>query len=177
MNKFSRRKLNYIDYIIVGFVAIGFILGFKDGLVRKIIGLIGFFVALFLAFEYSDKAGYLLLPLFSEDFELAKIVGGIFIFFFALFIVAILKRVFHPVDKVNRFVNQLLGGISGIVQMIYFLSGILILFAIFNLPSTKEREKSILYHPVYNVIPFTVNLIMGEKSKANEFLKDYINTK
>ncbi len=166
--------MNYIDYIIIGFIALGFILGFKDGLVRKIIGLIGLFLAIGLAFEFSDDAGVFLSSLFNGDLELATIIGGIFIFFSALLIVAILKRILHPVDKVNKFVNQLLGGISGAVQMLFFLSALLILFAIFNVPSETERNKSLLYKPVYKVVPFTVDLLMGENSKAKEFLNDYI---
>jgi len=169
--------LNFIDYIIIGFLTIGFILGFKDGLVRKIIGLIGFFVSIGLAFEFSDSAGKLLQPFFNNDFSLAKTIGGIFIFFLAILIVAILKRILHPVDKVNRFVNQFLGGISGLIQMVFFLSAITILFGIFNFPSQKDIEKSILYKPVHDVVPLTVDFLMGENSKAKEFLNEYIDNK
>lgn len=151
-------------------------MGFKDGLVRKIIGLVGFVAALFLAFQFSSRAGAILLPVFNQDFDLAQIVGGIIIFFLSLFVVAILKRVFHPVDKVSKFVNQLLGGISGTIQMVYFISGFLILIGIFNLPSPKDREKSLLYGPMYSVVPFTVNLVLGENSQAKEFLNNYIDT-
>lgn len=169
--------MNFVDYIIIAFLAIGFILGFKDGLVRKIIGLIGFFVSIGLAFELSDYAGLTLQPFFNNDFLLAKTIGGIAIFFIAIFVVAILKRVLHPVDKVNRFVNQLLGGISGLIQMVFFLSAIFILLGIFNFPTQKERENSLFYETVHNVVPFTVDILMGKDSKAREFLNEYIDEK
>jgi len=41
--------MNYIDYILIAIILIGFILGYKDGLVRKVIGLLGLVVAIFLA--------------------------------------------------------------------------------------------------------------------------------
>ncbi|RMD51571.1 MAG: CvpA family protein [Ignavibacteria bacterium] len=167
--------MNFVDYIILGFLLIGFILGYKDGLVRKIIGLLGFIVSIGLAFEFADTAGNFLQPFFNNDFALAKTIGGIIIFFVAILIVAILKRVLHPVDKVNRFVNQLLGGISGLVQMIFFVSAILILLAIFNFPSEKDRNESVLYSSVHDVIPMTVDLIMGKDSETKSFLNNYLD--
>ena len=41
--------MNYIDYILIVIVLIGFLLGFKDGLIRKIIGLIGLIAGIALA--------------------------------------------------------------------------------------------------------------------------------
>jgi len=49
--------LNYIDYIIILFLIVGFLLGFRDGLVRKIIGLIGLILGIVLAFEFAGMAG------------------------------------------------------------------------------------------------------------------------
>ena len=39
---YSEQKLTILDFIILIVVLIGFILGFKDGFVRKIIGFVGF---------------------------------------------------------------------------------------------------------------------------------------
>ncbi len=166
--------MNYVDYILLVFLVIGFVLGFKDGLVRKVIGLIGLVLALYLAFNFSDEGGALITPIFNGEKELASIVAGITIFFLTILIVSILKRILHPVDKVNRFMNQLLGGISGLIQMIYFLSGLLILLSIFNFPSQKIRKESYLYTPVYKVLPVTIDLILGENSSAKQFIDGYI---
>ena len=105
-------------YIII----IGFVLGYKDGLVRKIIGLLGFIIALGLAFELSGPTGKFFTPVFNNDEYLASTVCGIAIFFLTILIFSILKRIIHPVDKVNRFLNKFLGGLSGVFQILFFIN-------------------------------------------------------
>ncbi len=167
--------MNFLDYIIISIIIIGFILGYKDGLVRKIIGLIGFILAIGLSFEFSKPFGLLLTPIFNGEKNLAEIIGGILIFIFVIFVFAVLKRIIHPVDKVNRFVNQILGGISGVIQMVFFISAFLLFLSIFNFPSNAARSSSILYEDVYEVLPKTIDFVLGKNSKAKKFIENYIN--
>lgn len=166
--------MNYIDYIIIAVVLIGFLLGYKDGLVRKVIGILGLIIGVVLAFEFSEDAGEFLAPVFDNEVYLASIIGGIIIFLIVILIASIIKRVVHPVDKVNRFINQLLGGISGAIQMFFFLSGFLLFLNIFDFPAKETRDNSLMYDKVYQVIPVTVDLIIGDNSKSSTFIKDFI---
>jgi len=186
--------LNYLDIFIVAVLAIGFLLGFKDGLVRKIIGLIGLIVAFAVAFEFSDKAALIILPVFQDEY-FANIVAGILIFLIVILITSIIKRIVHPLDKTNRFINQFLGGVVGVIhktnrfinqflggvvgviQIVFFLSGFLLFLNIFNLPSKSSENKSILYSKVYNVIPNSIDFVIGHRSKATDFIKDFIENK
>ncbi len=168
--------MNYLDYIILGILFIGFILGYKDGLIRKIIGLIGLIIGIFVAIKFSKQAGILLAPAFNNEFYLSEIIGGITIFLLIIFISSIIKRLVHPADKVNKFLNQFLGGLTGIFQLIIFVSAFLLLLNIFQFPSEKDRDASILYSPVYNIVPKTIDLILGSRSDAKGFIEDYINS-
>jgi len=168
--------LNYLDIIFLIIVLIGFILGYKDGLVRKIIGLLGFIIAIGFAFELSPFAGKILTPLFNNDEYLAKFIGGITIFFLTILIFSILKRLIHPVDKVNRFLNKFLGGVSGVVQILFIISGFLLFLNIFRIPSTEDRDKSLIYSFTFNLVPWSIDFVMGTNSKVNSFLKENINT-
>ena len=49
--------MNPIDLVIIITVLVGFILGFKDGFVRKLIGLVGFGLAIVLAAFFKDDLG------------------------------------------------------------------------------------------------------------------------
>ncbi len=167
--------MNYVDFIILAIVFVGFVLGYKDGLVRKIIGLIGFVLAVGFAFEFSDKLGFILVPVFNDDSYLANLIAGIIIFFVTILFFSILKRVIHPVDKVNRFVNKFLGGISGGVQILFFISGFLLFLNIFGIPSEKTRKESLFYEKTFNIIPWSIDFIMGANSKVHNFIEDYIN--
>ena len=87
---------------------------------------------------------------------------------------SVLKRIIHPLDKVNRFMNQLLGGISGTMQILFFISGFLLFLNVFNVPNSEDKNSSLMYNSVYNVIPVTINLIIGEDSEALNLVKEFI---
>jgi membrane protein required for colicin V production len=166
--------LNYLDYIIIAIVLIGFILGFKDGLVRKLVGLVGLVAAVLLAYEFADSAGKLLAPLVNNELSLAKIISAILIFLFVIFIFAVIKRIVHPVDRVNMFLNQILGGMLGAVQIVFFLSGFLLFLNIFNYPGDADRDNSKLYVPTYKVVPETIDFFLGTQSELKKYIRERI---
>ncbi|MGE5401608.1 MAG: CvpA family protein [Ignavibacteriales bacterium] len=165
--------MNYLDYIIFGLIVIGFILGFKDGLVRKIIGLLGIFLGIFLAVKLSGKAGKLIAPLLDQELYLAEIAAGLIIFVLTVILASVVKRLVHPHDKVSKLANQILGGMTGIVQIVFFMSGIFLFLNIFKIPEKKVADNSFLYGSVYNVMPKTIDFMIGGK----DFVKDYIENK
>ncbi len=169
--------MNIFDIIIFAVVTVGFILGFKDGFVRKIIGLIGFGLAIFLAIKFSDFAGNFIEKLFGIEFYLSEIIGGVFIFLLMIFITSVLKRIVHPFDKINNLLNQIIGGVVGIIQILYFLSAVLFLLNVFNVPSKKVIDNSVFYGPVYNIIPSTIDLIKNYTPETKKIIKEYINDK
>lgn len=169
--------MNYIDYIIIAVVLIGFGLGFKDGLVRKVIGVLGLIAGILLAFSFSSEAGRFLAPIFDNEQNLAEIIGGILIFLIVLLIASIIKRIIHPADKVNKFINQILGGLAGAVQMIFFISGFLLFLNIFKVPNQSVRSGSLLYSKMYSVVPTAIDLIIGDKKTADQLINDIIEKK
>lgn len=169
--------MNYLDYIIIVVVLIGFLLGFKDGLVRKIIGLIGLIVGAILALEFSSKAGKYLTRFFNDDEYLSSLIAGITIFLIVILIATILKRIIHPFDKVNRALNQFLGGIIGAVQITFFLSALFLFLNIFSFPNAVQRKESLTYNFVLDLIPKTIDLVIGHRSKASDYIKRYIEKK
>ncbi len=166
--------MNYLDYIILVIVLIGFLLGFKDGLVRKIIGLVGLIAGIGIAFEFSGTLGKLIMPFFNNDEYLASLIAGIIIFFLVIVITSIVKRIVHPLDKVNKLINQIMGGIIGIIQIAFFISAFFLFLNIFSFPANSDRQNSTLYNPTLNLIPNFIDIIIGHRSKATNFLKEYI---
>ncbi len=166
--------MNYIDFILLGGLAVGFILGFKDGIIRKLIGLLGVVTGLFASFMLAETLGAILIGFFDNEKNLSNIIAGILIFFAVLALFSILKRVIHPADKINKFVNQFLGGIFGIIQMAYFLSGFLLFFHIFNLPPENIVKNSVSYETVYKLLPETIDFVLGDKNATQDYLKDFL---
>ncbi len=168
--------MNYIDFILLGGLGIGFILGFKDGIIRKLIGLLGFTAGIVAAFVWSDTLGNKLMGFFDNEINLSRVIAGILIFFVVLIIFSIIKRLAHPADKINKFVNQFLGGIFGVIQMAYFLSGFLLFFHIFSLPPENIADKSLTYKTVYKLLPDTIDFLLGDENATQDYLKEFLDS-
>ncbi len=169
--------MNYIDYIIIVIVLVGFLLGFKDGLVRKIIGLLGLILGVVAAYKFSGILGKYLTSFFNGDAYLSNLISAVLIFLVIILLASVLKRILHPLDKVNRLMNQILGGIIGAVQITFFVSAFLLFLNIFGLPNAQQRHGSFFYGFVSDIIPKTVDFIAGPKRKAQDYIKEYIEKK
>ncbi|MGB5895229.1 MAG: CvpA family protein [Ignavibacteriaceae bacterium] len=166
--------MNPIDLIIIITVLVGFILGFKDGFVRKLIGLVGFGLAIVLAALFKDDLGKMVEYAFDIEIYLAEIIAGITIFLGVILIFTLLKRVIHPFDKVNNLINQVVGGVVGILQLLYFLSAVFLLLNIFDIPGKSVRKSSSFYNITYKVIPVTIDILTNYISKPENIINDFI---
>jgi membrane protein required for colicin V production len=169
--------LNLLDALILIGLLIGFILGFKDGFVRKLIGIVGFVFAIFCAVYLSRNLGLMIENVFNIEFYLSEIIAGILIFFGIIIIFTIIKRVVHPFDKVNNLINQLIGGIVGIIQILYFLSAVFLIMNVFNLPNEESKKASVLYDSTFKVIPLTIDYLSTYTPQPKQIIKDYIERK
>ncbi len=166
--------MNPIDLIIIITVLVGFILGFKDGFIRKLIGLIGFGIAIVLAAMFKDDFGSMVEFAFGIEIYLAQIIAGVAIFFGVILIFTLLKRIIHPFDKVNNLINQIVGGVVGIIQLLYFLSAIFLLLNIFDIPGKSVKESSAFYDITYKVIPVTIDFLTNYTPETKKIINDYI---
>jgi membrane protein required for colicin V production len=169
--------LNLFDILILAFIAIGFILGFKDGFVRKIIGIVGFIIATLLSIKLAAFVGKVIESALNIEFYLSEIIGGIAIFLFVIIIFSIIKRVVHPFDKVNNIMNQIVGGIVGILQFLLFLSALFLLLNVFNQPGTKITSKSFFHEKILGIIPSVISSVRVYTPETKKMIKDYINDK
>ena len=166
-----------LDILILLSIVVGFILGFKDGFIRKLVGLAGFILAVLAAVFFAGKIGKIIESLFGIEYYLAEIIGGLIIFFSIIVIFMFLKRVIHPFDKVNNLVNQIVGGIVGTIQILYFLSAIFIIVNIFNLPEKQTRQQSLFYKFSYQIIPLTIEYLSNYTPQPRKLIEQYINEK
>jgi membrane protein required for colicin V production len=169
--------LIFLDALIIIGVLIGFILGFKDGFVRKLVGIVGFIIAVVSAVLLAGQLGLLIESAFGIEYYLAEIIGGLIIFFGITVIFMILKRIVHPFDKVNNLINQIVGGIVGSIQILFFLSAIFIIVNIFNLPDKETKQKSVFYFYTYKIIPLTIEYLSYYTPQPRQLIEEYINQK
>jgi membrane protein required for colicin V production len=169
--------MNYIDYIILALIILGFFLGYKDGLIRKLIGLAGLILGIFISYKYNSFLGKVISPIFENEQYLAEIIAAFIIFFSIIVVASILKRIVHPHDKVNNFINQSLGGIIGTVQIYFFISLLLLLLNVFNYPDKETKQDSLLYNYTYNFVPQSFRLLLGGDFKTKNLIRDFVESK
>lgn len=169
--------MTILDLVIIIVVAIGFILGYKDGLIRKIVGLIGFILAIYLSLKYAPEIGKLVESIIGIEYYLSRILGGMIIFIVIVVITAALKRIIHPFDKVNNVINQVLGGIIGGIQILFFISAVFFLLNVFSVPNKESRHESMFYNKVNSIIPLTIEYMSDYTPETKKIIKDYINDK
>ncbi len=169
--------MNLIDIIIIAVLLIGFILGYKDGFLRKLIGFIGFILAIVFAALFKNNFGQFLEKHFDIEYYFAEILGGILIFFVTILIFSILKRIIHPFDKINSLLNKIIGGVIGGLQIMFIVSAIFLFLDIFDIPEEKTKKNSTFYQQIYSIIPSTFNLIKGYTPDTEKIIKDFINEK
>jgi len=166
--------LNVLDIVIAAILVIGFILGYKDGFVRKLIGTIGFVAAVYFAVRFSFDLGKAIENVLGMEIYLARIIGGLAIFLAIMILTSILKRIIHPFDKVNNLINQIVGGIVGILQVLIFLSALFFLLNVFNILGKETVDGSLLYKPDYNVIFFVIDNIREYTLEPKKIIKKIV---
>lgn len=169
--------MNILDILIIGALLIGFVLGYKDGFLRKLIGFIGFILAILLAAVLKNDFGIFLEKNFDIEYYFAEILAGILIFFTTILIFTILKRIIHPFDKINSLINKLIGGFIGGFQILFFVSAIFLLLNVFDIPKEETKKKSAFYHQTYSIIPSIFDYLKGYTPDTEKIIKDFINEK
>jgi len=165
--------VNILDIIIFAVFLIGFALGYKDGIVRKIIGIVGLALAIYLSAKYAESFGNILARMTNIENYFAKIISALLIFFTIITVFSLIKRVVHPFDKVNNLINQLLGAVIGSAQLLFFLSAVFFILSMFGLPQDSTTKGSVFYKTIYNVLPETVNLLNDYTPEPKKFFDNY----
>ena len=80
-------------------------------------------------------------------------------------------------DRVNNLINQIIGGFVGVIQILFFVSALLLLLNIFDFPDKKTQSSSMFYKFAYGVIPTSINYLKNYTPSTEDVIKDYINQK
>ncbi|MCK6612921.1 MAG: CvpA family protein [Ignavibacteriaceae bacterium] len=166
--------MNYLDIILLIVLVVAFILGFKDGIIRKIIGTAGFFIAIFLGVILAKSAGGVLHSITGIEPYFSEILAGFFVFVIVIVLTSVIKRVVHPFDKINNMVNRILGGITGMIQILFFISAALYLLNVFGIPSQDTRNESFLYSPLASFLPGVIDQIENLNPDTKKSIKEFL---
>lgn len=154
--------LNWFDIVILVFLLIAFINGYRKGLVTMLVGL----ATVILAAVFGGKLAARILPELQNLFDMSPQVANVLSYVAAFFLIAIVvslagKMVQKICESVNlSFVNRLLGSVISLATAMVVCSILLnlVLMLDFNekLIKPEVKKESFFYDRVRVVVPAIV---------------------
>lgn len=162
----------YLDLIIVVFVALGMIKGFKRGLIIELCTLMALILGVFGAYFFGSETAEWLTREFNTDKRVSLALA------FAILFIGIVVGVFFfgkTLEKLIKIValglvNKLAGLLFGALKFAIILSALIFVINGFplteNLIPKNQKQESILYEPVEKI-----SYIIYPKLKKQDWLE------
>lgn len=146
-------------------------LGFRDGIVRKLTAIGTIIVAMFVAqFLQNDLAKVLRDHAGVEPAD-APLRAYFLIFFSLLFIQALLYRVLAKAYKIGGIVDRVIGAALGLLEGGLILSVILVMLSLQGIPDRRTVRDSRLYGTLVSLAPMITDLASTALPEAKESLE------
>lgn len=147
-----------LDLFLVSPLIIYSLLGLRDGLVRKVVGVCAVVVGLFLGQAYMRDAGNFLAANAGVSPTSAPSLGFLGIFVFVTLMASLIYKFASDNYKIGGIADKLLGAFLGFVQGALIASTLLLFMAFRGAPSRQVVEESRLYKPIVNLAPQILDL-------------------
>jgi len=141
--------LNKLDIVIIIFVIIFSLLGFRKGFLRSIISLIGIVAGILLAVKFHSYLTNLLVSIYSDK-KIMDVVSFILIFIVVYNISIYIARKISGANRATKFADKFFGLFLGAFKGFLLISIILLITVYFNFVSEKTQKESGLYPYVFD---------------------------
>ncbi len=151
--------------------------GFRDGIVKKVVGIAVAIGAMFLGQFYMQDIGKQMIKYLNTTQSNAPLLGFFFIFVFLLLLESLLYRVLAHNYKIGGFADRIAGSALGFLQGALIMSVVLVMLSLKGVPSEKTRRESRAYYSVVNLVPrifdFAATAAPQVEEKVKERLEQY----
>jgi uncharacterized membrane protein required for colicin V production len=165
--------LNWLDLVILVFVALLTFLGFRKGFLRKVLGIAGLIFGFILAIRFYDLVSNLFLKLTDANESLMRIIAFLFIiaavYSLAIWIARFMTNINPSLSKIDKMAGAILGFVEGLL----ITSILLVNLSFINYPDVKIRETSALYTRVYSIAPFLFDKIISYSPSLKDMYLEY----
>ncbi len=148
---------NWLDVVVLGFVALGAWRGFRTGAILELGRIAGTIVAFVLAVQLMDTAGLFVTGYLGFSEFAAAPLGFLIVFLGVLLAVTLTSYLIQfIVGRVKLGgVNRLAGSGIGVLKSVLLVSIAFLLFDAVKWPPSVTRDDSLFYHPVADIAPAT----------------------
>ncbi len=157
--------------ILVG-IALFALLGFRDGFFRKLFGIMGLIIGLLAATRFMGDLGENIVRWLDFSPDVSYVLAFSFLFMFSMVIVNILYRWFGRSSRETLSMrSRFVGAILGIGQGLVSVSLLLIMFGIFDIPASDERDSAVFYEPIRDIAPTVYNYTTSWLPESKDFFE------
>jgi membrane protein required for colicin V production len=151
--------MNYLDIILAIPLLWGLYKGVLRGIIKELASLMALIVGIYGTVHFADSIQPYLKSELSIESSFLPIVSFAITF---IAIVLIVRFIGFVIDKIIRMValgllSKLLGGVFGMLKTAFIISAFLLVFNTFdyhvNLIPLEQKNSSVLYKPISNMIP------------------------
>jgi uncharacterized membrane protein required for colicin V production len=170
-------KFSYLDIFMLAGLALGGFLGYRGGLTKKLFNVLMLLLSVVAAAKLMTPVGDFFLDAGMLGEKAAYAVG------FALVMIAIMvpalllyRRFGKSAGGAATAAGNTVGVILGVLEAAMLISFILLGLRVVDSPEQDDRQDSLLYKPLFNFVPKTLDLLQSYFPGASEFKKQ-VSTK
>ena len=139
--------MNWLDYTILGFIAIFVYRGFRKGFITRVLGLVGVIFGIWLGVKHNLKVAQILKDI-GISAEFSTYLAMFIIFVACILTATLLAKFLRNVSIFVELIDNLLGAILGFLEGLLIIGILFIFLGYLNFPSEKVRDSSKFYKPV-----------------------------
>lgn len=172
--------MNYLDYIIIAFVAVFTFKGLFRGLIFEVVGFLAVILAFILATKYMSDAAKWVDDFLNVSPTVATILGFLLIFFAVILIFQVVAHFLHKVVQYSflGWLEKLAGGMVGFLKGAVAISLIILLISFIPLSEQliPGQNQSKLFTPTRNFAPKIFNFMMKFIPHSKSFYDEVVES-
>ena len=161
-----------LDILIFVPMLVFTLVGFRDGVIRKLVAIVMFIVGLFVGQMFMHDLGQILTDKGWIESTDSSMYGYLIIFFAIAILQMLLYKIITKSYKIGGFMDRIGGLILGFVEGALFLSCLFFIFAQTGFPLHDIKRDSMFYKPIVNIAPQILDVTSLIESESSEKLKE-----
>ena len=163
-------EMNGFDIVFLVVLALGAWKGWSNGLLKEVLGLVGVFVGLYVAYLLYEQVGYQLAPHLGTSPSIASIIAFVLIWIGVPVILSLLGSL---LTKVMEWVgldgiNGMGGAFIGLIKYALILGICCNVLAITHLVKEESQHNSFLFEPLRQTTSIAFDLAKSQWRAAHE---------
>lgn len=160
-----------LDFLFAFPLIISALLGFRDGLVRKLVAIAVIIGGMFLSQIFMKDVADLLVKHVSADKSAAPVTAYFTIFFSLFLLQSLLYRLLAGGYKIGGIADRIIGCALGLFEAALILSVILVMFSLRGIPDRKTARDSRAYKTLISLAPLITDFATNIVPEAQESLE------